>query len=103
MKYILALSVVTVLVLSSCFERQEPAPIAPEQEVMIEDDSMMNDDEAMPEEDDMMMPEDEAMPEEDDMMMDAEADLEVEASLEEDDLDEIEESLEDIFRDLLGE
>ena len=97
MKYIVAISLVSLLALTSCFERQEPAPIVDETDV-IEDTST-------PEDDDMMMPEDDDMmwEDEDDNMMDMEAEVEAEATLDDDEMDEIEEDLEALFQDILGD
>ena len=91
MKYIVTISVVSLLALTACFERQEPAPIVDDQDVMMEDDAMMNDD--MNWDDDAMM--------NDDMNVDVQVESEVEMSDAE--MDEIEEDLEALFQDILGE
>lgn len=105
MKYIVAISLVSLLALTSCFEKQVPDPL-------IEDDTMTSEDVLAPnDEDDTMQDEDDTMPEDDAMNSEeddnlngsTQTDVEVEVMSDDEEMEVLEEDLEALFQDILGE
>ena len=96
MKYIVTLSIVLLLALTSCFQKQEPTVADENQDTTIDASSV--DDEMIPMDDEIMF-EDDMMPMGDDMM------FEDDNMMFEDDsnVDEITQDLEALFQDILGE
>lgn len=116
MKYILAISLVSLLALTSCFEKKIPDPIM-ENDTMTAEDVLMEDTTSPTSDDEILnndiMPEDTAMNNgmiSNDDMMDVSNESDIETSVNTEDLaiveNEIEmyeEDLEALFQDILGE